>query len=43
MRQRRAGEPLQGRKSALPEKKARLLVLQMRKMYLAVVPFEKKG
>jgi len=33
-----AEEPLQERKSALPEKNVGLLVLQKKKMYLAAVP-----
>ena len=41
--QRRVEEALQGKKVALPEKKAELLVLQRKKMYVAVVPLKKGG
>jgi hypothetical protein len=42
-KQRRAEEALQGKKAALPEKKAELLVLQRKKMYVAAVPLKKRG
>ena len=38
-----AEEALQGKKVALLEKKAGLLVLQRKKMYVAVVPLKKGG
>jgi hypothetical protein len=38
-----AEEALQERRAALPEKKAGLLVLQQRKMYVAAVPLKKGG
>jgi hypothetical protein len=41
--QRRAEEALPGKKAALPEKKAGLLVLQRKKMYVAAVPLKKRG
>ena len=42
--QRKAEEALQEKRAALPEqKKARLLMLQNLKMYVAVVPLKKGG
>jgi hypothetical protein len=41
--QRRVEEALQGKKVALLEKKAELLVLQRKKMYVAAVPLKKGG
>jgi hypothetical protein len=38
-----AEEALQGKKVALLEKKAGLLVLQRKKMYMAAVPLKKRG